>query len=518
MAVDSLRETRHINRIRAADLTSLWTAQSYRPEITRALAEVRGRGNWLPLGQMCSQPIAQGRTPTYAEGRSGYPCLKTKHVNGLIVDESEPDFVTVECALELGRFKVAEATVLMNRSGAGSVGRCSVYLGTSAPLTNEHVLHIRLSPPNDPCFVAAYLSTWWGERAIEQGVTGSTGQLNLANEHVARVPVPALAAEAQRYVGNKVRQAEMLRNRARRLDELTAAVFSTLVASLPPPSRAWRVPARDAEAYRLNPSHFDPVVRAAIQMAQQQTRVRALSELVPDGDIAGGATPLGAQYAAEGIFFARVQNVKPLRLDRSDAAFITPAQDTEITRSRCREGDVVLSITGYPGTASVVMDDDLPLNINQHSVRFAVDSNYGAGFVAAAINSRFGQLQVMRFAVGGTRDALDYTSVRSLLIPEFTQEVRSQVNRQVADANRCVRAAQRLASAAKQILERLIEGLVSESALAAAQKALESGDRSGDRAVMGALHQDVSERAAPLFPDLDALYELLDEDTEEGRS
>src|ERR1700736_2036105 len=96
----------------------------------------------------------------------------------------------------------------MNRSGAGSIGRCSVYLGTSAPLTNEHVLHIRIAAPHDPCFVAAYLSTWWGERAIEQGITGSTGQLNLANEHVARVPVPAIAPEAQRYIGDKLRQAQ----------------------------------------------------------------------------------------------------------------------------------------------------------------------------------------------------------------------------------------------------------------------------------------------------------------------
>jgi type I restriction enzyme S subunit len=209
---------------------------------------------------------------------------------------------------------------------------------------------------------------------------------------------------------------------------------------------------------------------------------------------------------AEGIFFARVQNVKPLRLDRSDAAFITVEQDREIARSRCRADDVLLSITGYPGTASIILDEDLPLNINQHCVRFAVRSEFGAGYVAAAINSRFGQLQVGRLAVGGTRDALDYTSVRSLLIPEFSSEVRERINEQVKAANLCVRSAQRFVIVAKLLVEQLIDGRITEAELVAAQKALEGDDRSADREILMALRHE-----KPLIPDFDALYALLDE-------
>ena len=166
---------------------------------------------------------------------------------------------------------------------------------------------------------------------------------------------------------------------------------------------------------------------------------------------------------------------------------------------------------GYPGTASVVLDEDLPLNINQHSVRFAVNREFGAGFVAATINSAFGKLQVGRFAVGGTRDALDYNSVRSLLIPEFSSEIRQRVNTQVAAANLCVRAEQRLVASAKLLVQQLIEGRITEAELVAAQKALEAGDGSADRSILQTLRQSDAPDAKPLIPDLNGLFALLDE-------
>ncbi|MCA9633046.1 MAG: hypothetical protein KC766_35585 [Myxococcales bacterium] len=395
---------------------------------------------------------------------------------------------------------------------SGTIGYAAVvHDGVDVVSFSNTIARARFSSKSgqDPRFTAAFFNCAYGYTQSLRLVSGGI-QGHVMPNPFKRLPVPTPHFDAQRYIGDKVRLAERLRERARSLDALTFATFDALTQNLPHPQRAFRVPSAEVEAYRLNPNHFDPVVRAAIRAAKGCTRLHMLSDLIADGDIAGGATPLGAQYVADGIFFARVQNVKPLRLDRTDAAFITTDQDGQIARSRCRADDVVLSITGYPGTASVVLDEDLPLNINQHSVRFAVRSDFGAGYVAAAINSRFGQLQVGRLAVGGTRDALDYTSVRSLLVPELEGEVRARVNVQVKRANLCVRAAQRLTAAATTLVENLIEGKVNEADLVAAQKALESGDRGLDRAILQALRQN-GNPAQPLVADLDGLYALLDE-------
>jgi hypothetical protein len=215
-SIDAHRETKHANRVAPAEITSLLTASSYRPEITEAIAHIQSR-RWAPLGALCKEPIVQGRTPTYATAGRGYPCLKTRHVSGLFVNDDDPDLVTFECLEELARFRVAPETILMNRSGAGSVGRCAVYLSDRFPLTNEHLLHIRLEAAYDACFLALFLSSWWGERAIEQGITGSTGQLNLANEHVSRIPVPIVDQRVQAGIGALVRKAAACSSQARAL-------------------------------------------------------------------------------------------------------------------------------------------------------------------------------------------------------------------------------------------------------------------------------------------------------------
>jgi type I restriction enzyme S subunit len=227
-SIDAHRETKHTNRISSAALGTLWTAPSYRREITDAVAHLRS-GRWQPLGALCRDPVVQGRTPMYATNGAGYPCLKTRHVNGLFVDDSEPDLVTFECAEELARFKVSPETILMNRSGAGSVGRCAVYLSGASPLTNEHLLHIKLEAAHDPCFVTLFLSSWWGERAIEQGITGSTGQLNLPNEHVSRIPVPMVQWDVQSGLGSLIRKAAACAIQARALVAATKALVEQLI-------------------------------------------------------------------------------------------------------------------------------------------------------------------------------------------------------------------------------------------------------------------------------------------------
>lgn len=227
-SIDAHRETKHTNRVAPAELSSVWAAPSYRPEITDAIAHLKS-ASWKPLGSLCREPIVQGRTPTYANDGSGHPCLKTRHVSGLFVDDREPDLVTPDCARELERFRVDPGTILMNRSGAGSVGRCAVYLSDGAPLTNEHLLHIKLNAAHDPCFLVLFLSSWWGERAIEQGITGSTGQLNLANDHVSRIPVPVVDQAVQASVGDQVRKAGACARHARALTTCAKLLVKRLI-------------------------------------------------------------------------------------------------------------------------------------------------------------------------------------------------------------------------------------------------------------------------------------------------
>ncbi len=65
-------------------------------------------------------------------------------------------------------------------------------------------------------------------------------------------------------------------------------------------------------------------------------------------------------------------------------------------------------------------------------------------------------------------------------------------------------------AAATRLVEDLIEGRISESDIVTAQKALEAGDRGADRAILKSLRQSDAPDAKPLIPDLDALLDEPD--------
>ncbi|MCR3909954.1 hypothetical protein NUK47_14360 [Aeromonas hydrophila] len=362
----------------------------------------------------------------------------------------------------------------------------------------------------DVYYVWAFIRSAVGTLQFERYITGSV-QAGINLEDIRDITIASPTGLVQKYIGDKVRQAELLRTWAKALSISIAAQFSDLVKNPLPAKVSWVAKKEDLDPYRINPKHYDPVVLDLIQRGKDECiRLDSLSALVGTRQIAGGATPKGAQYFDMGILFARVQNVKPLRLDLSDAVYIDQFADEELARSRCAADDIILTITGYPGTASLVTEEDLPVNINQHSVRFNIKEGIEPGYVCAALNSKFLKYQVDRLAIGGTRDALDYPSVGRLLIPRYEAEVEKTIAEQARCVNAAIKLSQRLTSTAKLLVEDLIEGQITEAQLIAAEQALQAGNDMLDRKILSRLKTDgIDGEGAALFSDLDELYRLL---------
>jgi len=374
----------------------------------------------------------------------------------------------------------------------------------------QHIIALRSNGRFDTDYVCSFLFSHYGVRQLTRRSLGSIIQYLGVNDS-RTVLIPELREDAQKYIGNKVRQAETLRAWAKKLQCEIFDYFISLSSNPPAQKRSWRVKTKNLVSYRINPKHYDPVVTFLINRAKKQgVNLVKLGEMIGDRGISGGATPKGAEYPLKGVFFVRVQNVNMLQLDLSDAVYIDDLIDEELTRSRCKENDIILSITGYPGTASLVGADDLPVNINQHSVRFDVKDNIDPGYVCAAINSQFVKYQVNRLAIGGTREALDYKSVKDLLIPVLSADVQKSITLKVYSHNRSARFSRALIQAAKLLTEALIEQKLTEQDLINAQQALDKGDTSRDQNILSRLATTgIDNNDSPLFPDLDQLYQLL---------
>jgi type I restriction enzyme M protein len=148
--------------------------------------------------------------------------------------------------------------------------------------------------------------------------------------------------------------------------------------------------------------------------------------------LSGGATPLGAEYQEDGISFLRVQNIMRNFFNLTDMVYISDVQNTEIKRSQLKKRDVLLTITGVSyGKSAVVTDTLVGANINQHSVKITLNG-LNPYFLSTFLNSINGKLQTDKYVVGVTRPALDYDSIKKIIIPNFSTVFQLKIERLIS--------------------------------------------------------------------------------------
>ncbi|MDG3087794.1 restriction endonuclease subunit S [Vibrio hannami] len=198
-----------------------------------------------------------------------------------------------------------------------------------------------------------------------------------------------------------------------------------------------RAPAQLSER-RIDPWHYQPNFEKQIGKIEKNLGALSLDEIIEaKRGVAGGATPLGANYLENGrVKFYRTSEVEEMFLQAEDAVFISDDDDEKLKRSRLVDGDVLLTITGAKfGKSAVVSSKHLPGNISQHSVRFKPDSKkIDAHFLVAFLNGKTGQITIWREAYGATRPAIDFPSVRSLVVPKVSPIAQKYIGDKVRQA------------------------------------------------------------------------------------
>ena len=137
--------------------------------------------------------------------------------------------------------------------------------------------------------------------------------------------------------------------------------------------------------------------------------------------VGSGITPTGGErvYVTAGRPFLRSQNVGWGVLILDDLAFITDEIHASFAGSQIKEGDVLLNITGASIGRSTVADTTVARgNVNQHVCEIRpdpkrLDSHFLNGFLLSAA----GQKQIDSFQAGGNRQGLNYSQIRSFVVP-----------------------------------------------------------------------------------------------------
>jgi len=481
----------------------------YRPEHLRD-AQLRAGWTQAILDELrCpSVPIVYGVLKPDDRGGK-FRVAKAERFEGMFVSAEDCDPVSEEMFHEFGRAEAIEGDLLI--AIGGYVGRPAMLRVENGlrVVVNRHLARVRIDQDRaDLGWVLAYFSSAHGERQLTREITGSVqAGINLCDLRLVDIPLPS--DEAQRYIGDKVRQAEWLRERARRLVGNVKEHHARLIPEFRPTRERWNT-------FRLGSSaiddvlvpHFYPPAVTEYLTGRHSKSIGQLCQTVYSGetyDADMNGVDQATSRSCSGRFLRRPCNrvCPPSRTDLD-----LQQHDLLLTNAAHDKGYIGKDITYYHGG---------PRNIPSAKVMVLRPNRtiVPASYVFAYLQTPVGYLQIqsaIRGISAGIR-AEDVASIR-IPLPTLTEEEHREwmaIDEKMVEAGVAEETANLLCAVSTQIVERLIEGRFSEADLIGAQKALDAGDRSADREILKALRQSDAPGAKPLIADVDGLYALLDD-------
>ena len=131
--------------------------------------------------------------------------------------------------------------------------------------------------------------------------------------------------------------------------------------------------------------------------------------------ITSGSRGWAEYYADEGDIFLRIGNLtrETIGLDLNDVQYVhLPANATEGSRTRIREGDMLVSITADLGSIAVAPKLDKPAYVNQHIALCRPKKMVNPRWLGYAMVSLQSKQQMLNSGYGGTKIQLSLDDVR----------------------------------------------------------------------------------------------------------
>ncbi|HFR5715446.1 MULTISPECIES: restriction endonuclease subunit S [Escherichia] len=494
----------------------------YQPRFERQINKIKDNLGALPLEAVIDSKrgVASGATPLGAnyleKGRVKF--YRTSEVEEMFLQAEEAVFINDEDDEKLKRSRLVDGDVLLTITGA-KFGKSAVVSAKHLPANiSQHSVRFKPDPKKvDAYFLVAYLNSKTGQVAIWKEAYGATRPA-IDFPSVRSLAVPKVLPLAQKYIGDKVRQAEQLRVWAKRLNSvLQSQIHSVFKGDPKPEKRIGKVISiQQLSSLRLEAEYYgDLELWAELEIKNSPFPNKPLGELssrIKDGP--GGWAVSTSDYRPSGIPVIRSVNLIDGRCELEDCVFISKEKHNDLRSHQVKPGGLLLSVRGTIGRAAVFDSEKYSTaSLNAAVVTIDCKPTINPYYLAAFLNSEVGRIQSNRIANGAVQLNMNLKETASNLIVIPPINLQETIAATFLSKNRAIILANLLIQSAKTLVEALIEGQLTEQQLIQAQQALEDGDNSLDQAILSKLSAEgyAIEGATPLFSDVDELYSLLEE-------
>ncbi|HBQ5120000.1 TPA: restriction endonuclease subunit S [Klebsiella variicola] len=359
----------------------------------------------------------------------------------------------------------------------------------------------------DSHYVLAFLKSKHGQ-ILKNRLTSNTIINYIAKDALYSIPVIELKEKAQKYIGDKVRQAEQLRTWAKSCREKIQYYFNDLFSgiSLDKPKHLHTRVSLDILVPRLNAEFYsDYYMQVEKGLIDRFGKLTTLGRLAPT--IRTKTKPstdcvykeIGDLDAGKGAF--------------DSGTFHKFGEAPNNAQRIFDEGDVAVS-TRRPNRGAIAVIEESS-STTFYSVFLArlkpKDRNFGY-WLKEFLRHDAGKLLLLQRCTWTTYPVISEDDIESIPVPEIPDHW-DFIARLSRKSVKLEAVATDLITTTKILVETLIEGQLTEQQLIEAQQALEDGDNSLDQAILSKLSAEgyAIEGATPLFSDVDELYSLLEE-------
>lgn len=430
--------------------------------LKKQLNEEQNQLEYRELGTL-GEGFSYGTPPYGHLVEQGIPYLRIPNIEGeLFLSENDLAFVDEEYHKKNIRNEVDEGDILFRIKG--QLGQAVVvprrYKGAHTGSS-----FLRFTPKNlDAHYLVLYLSSTYGKNQILRKQSNSIIKyLNIEDIKSIKVPIPS--PHIQKYIGDKVRKAEKLREEAKRLKIDSEELFQKTIGldinfdNKKNRKQVW-VQNKNINENNISGDYYKEVY-LDLEKSLDKSGTKLLNlKNVSKGIVLGNTNKISDYYHNTGIPYVTTKNIKEEGVDFSTLLFIPESiHNGKLKKSQAYPNDILYNKSGNVGLSAILTDEYKEYNVVSDIIIIRPDvEKINPHYLVLYLNSKIGKSFSERMAGGAVFQHISIYEVAKLKVPILSSDIQEQIGDKKAKAELYLRNSNRLIEEARQEVETLIEG------------------------------------------------------------
>ncbi len=506
------------NYVKSFDLTERLDAEFYKDIYISIDSSLKSTGQYFALRDVLTklQLGYTGQTEKYY-AKDGIYYLSSKNIiNGFVEITEETDLISLNAHnKELSKSAVYSGDLLITRTG--TVGKSAVVpIYTDTFNIAAHIISVNVNNKLDVFFLSSFFNSSYGILQSKRHQRGTIIK-GLSIYDIPNFIIPMFKNKTQKYIGDKVRQAEQLRTWGKKIENKVNQFHFQLIPEQNKLNYGKKIRyVKSSNMTERFDAHFYPAV-VEDYLSSSNIEFDSLDNLsieVFNGQTQDETTDYNSANQIT------VAHLSPVFLKGNPRQVIKPSNNSRYTQKH----DLLLCNAAhnksYIGRDITYCHTNKPLLPSTEVMVIRIpNEQIPASFVRCYLQTKIGYIQIQSTIRGISAHSYpnDVKQI-NIPIPNIPSHLKQKwfaCDEQMLKAGMANELSTQLVDISKFLVEALIEGQITEQQIIDAQNALEAGDNSLDRDILSRVtDKGFDFERKSLFHDLDNLYDLLQESQE----